>query len=427
MNKPLTGLAIAIGIALTLWAAIVSYSDVLKYGGLDISGRIIGARVLLAGENPYTYQWSAEKDVKFADPLARYPGPTRSTYPPPLLALYGIFSDAPYNVLRPAWWLAEWLVLIATGLTGVFWLRKSPMAAGLFALAMVSVAVSHFWRLHVERGQYYVFLALLLMIDAALLLGQARSRLSGVFTGIAAAMRPTLLIAVPMLWFMGKRRAAITSLLTTSLIVLGLALATDGRHWKDYFVNASAWELSFLDRPAFEEKYGPITDKAPIEFEGVRVKEGLPSYTTNLTFVGLATLGILPASVASLLGKIYIVILFVMALLFIRLVQRNRAPPEIPILILLTTLAAIDFGIPVRFSYNDIIFVPVILIMCRLVRTDGKLLIFIGVLSFSVLSLPFLSLTVVSVIRPLLMVMIVSVLIFQFTLRTNSAAKTKTR
>ena len=128
-----------------------------------------------------------------------------------------------------------------------------------------------------------------------------------------------------------------------------------------------------------------------------------------------------------MLGKIYIAILFLTGLLLIWLAQRNRAPPEIPLLILLTTLAAVDFGIPVRFSYNDLLFLPIILVACRITQTGGKLTIVIGVVSFAILSMPFLAFTVISVVRALLFVMIVYVLIIRFAVETNSTAKTNPR
>jgi len=91
-----------VGFLAAVYAAYISFGDMKLYGGADISGRIVGARVLMVYENPYKFQWAPGKDEKFADPLARYPGPTRSTYTPTLLAFYALFSDRPYSELRPA-------------------------------------------------------------------------------------------------------------------------------------------------------------------------------------------------------------------------------------------------------------------------------------------------------------------------------------
>jgi len=50
-----------VGFLAALYAAYVSYGDMQLYGGADISGRIVGARVLMADENPYKFQWAPGK------------------------------------------------------------------------------------------------------------------------------------------------------------------------------------------------------------------------------------------------------------------------------------------------------------------------------------------------------------------------------
>ena len=76
---------------------------------------------------------------------------------------------------------------------------------------------------------------------------------------------------------------------------------------------------------------------------------------------------------------------------------------KISLLPVLLTLAIIDFGIPVRFSYNDLLFVPLCWLLA-LNAAKGDRTATIALVGFAFLSLPIVVYTEISVLRPLFLV-----------------------
>src|SRR5581483_6510387 len=91
-------------------------------------------------------------------------GPS-SAYSPALLLLYAPLCEIQYHLQRMIWGGLEWGALVASifllhRLIPTLWTRRFFLACSLlFFIA------SPFWRLHVERGQYYVFLLLLEVVS----------------------------------------------------------------------------------------------------------------------------------------------------------------------------------------------------------------------------------------------------------------------
>ena len=162
--------------------------DVDQYGGTDLRIRVVGARALTRGLNPYTLSQSADTDPLLRDP--DHVQLSRCTYPPTLLLFYSPFSELSYPVQRKLWALLEWSAFFAS-----VWLLSSLIhdsaarvwfwivAAGLFG-------GSAFWRLHVERGQYYVFVVFLLSLGYFLQrkLHHRGDMAAGILNGIAIVL-----------------------------------------------------------------------------------------------------------------------------------------------------------------------------------------------------------------------------------------------
>ena len=94
--------------------------------------------------------------------------------------------------------------------------RASLLAAPVaISLLMLSLPVRNtLW-----LGQTSIIPVLLVLLGCFTVRGE---RSSGVLIGLAAALQPTVLLFAPLLWFTGRRRAAITSLLT---FAAGVAIA----------------------------------------------------------------------------------------------------------------------------------------------------------------------------------------------------------
>lgn len=178
--------------------------NTLENGSVDLRNRVMGARLLAAGENPYRYIWKTGDPEEFLDPLSRRPNApdNRVTVSPGALALYAIFSDFHYRNQQVIWLILQWTAAIGT----IFLLANvAPLTTDRRFLVMIIAfffLTGESWRFHVERGQIYVFYALILA--ACYRVGRMQSRFSGfacgLLLGIGVLLRPTFIFtSIPFL------------------------------------------------------------------------------------------------------------------------------------------------------------------------------------------------------------------------------------
>jgi alpha-1,2-mannosyltransferase len=114
-----------------------------------------------------------------------------------------------------------------------FSLAPVVMSASALGLAlMLSAPISS----DLRYGQVSAFLVALVAADVLVLRG---SRFQGVLVGVAAAIKLTPLIFIPMLWCAGRRRAAATATATFAACGLAAAVVLPGDSWRFWTVEVS--------------------------------------------------------------------------------------------------------------------------------------------------------------------------------------------
>ena len=351
------GLALAAGLAALLAALWISVGDLTATGGIDLRARVVGARALVAGLDPYV-AGPTLPGPELLDPRGRYPGPSRATYPPTLLALYALPAGLPYATQRLLWGGLEWAALLATLVILAGGLPPRQRAWGL-AGGLVVFAASHFWRLHVERGQYYVFVALLLAIECRQLPSPRPGRVAGLALGLAAALRPSLAVLIPLLAVAGWRPAAWRATLVAGLAVAAVTMATGPGAWLGYMGNVADWTALLSDPGAFQSRYGPIQAIPPAVAEGIDFSRELPAETANVTLAGLAgALELGWAGLADPIAKGLAALWLAAALWWCRRLGRCGADPRRRLLACLAAALAVDFLLPIRHGYADVLMLP---------------------------------------------------------------------
>src|SRR5207253_10639814 len=79
--SPWETLLLQFGAAVTLAVLALTFLDVFHYAGVDLRNRVVGARVLLAGEDPYAFRWQPGLPLELLDPVYD-PKAHRLTVPP---------------------------------------------------------------------------------------------------------------------------------------------------------------------------------------------------------------------------------------------------------------------------------------------------------------------------------------------------------
>lgn len=346
--------------AICVAALWYSLDDLVRYGGVDLRNRVVGARALLLSIDPYHVEWRPGTPIELADTHQRYPGVTRVTAAPPLLLLYMPFANLPYQTQRVIWWILQWAALAVS----IAVLARS-FADGVQRRVFVCVAVScfvasWFWRLHVERGQYYVFSAMLFCMDLAVLRRAGERPLwLGIPSGVAVAIKPTNAIVLPMLWLFGERRAALACGAAAASMVAASVYVGGPEVWPS-FLNAVKDYGEFELDPDFEgRRFGPVQAVAPGVIEGADFQEALP--------MGRDGCAIVPSTPVSWLGKkwafrasrVALAVLVMAGPLVVFALKQNRTASRDAVLLWMAfVLAAVDFLRPLRWAYVDIAFLP---------------------------------------------------------------------
>lgn len=124
-------------------------------------------------------------------------------------------------------------LVVARALPGPVSRRTSLLAAPLaISLLMLSLPVRNSFYL----GQTSIIPVLLVLLGALAVRGE---RGAGVLIGIAAALQPTVLLFTPLLWFTGRRRAAITAGATFAAATAVAWAAMAGDSWTYWIEHAA--------------------------------------------------------------------------------------------------------------------------------------------------------------------------------------------
>jgi hypothetical protein len=335
-------------------AFFVGLSDVKgTYGGIDIRNRVVGARVLAAGFDPYTFHWQPGMPEEWFDPVHRGSVP-RVTVPPTVLVLYQPISRLPYRTLRLVHFGLEWAALLATVAVLAGTIPGQRWRVGFVVVAAVFVAFGASWRMHTERGQVYVLHALLLALGSRWgLRANLDSWKAGVMFGLAAALRPSFAPVAVAFLLLGKYRTT-AGTFAAGAAVVALSLPWAGVSiWKSYSAMGDLYYryLSYTDEFP-PDKEGP-TEAEGFRFGGVIVDADSPSssfaryYWENRDRLGLPMLDLGKVSKAAVLG---ITVLMLAAVT----VGRGRRSPRVALLFLTTLLVDMEYFLPHRWPYVDV-------------------------------------------------------------------------
>lgn len=253
-----------------------------------------------------------------------------------------LFAELPYRTQQIIWWALQWAAL---GITIAVLARsfRNQVDRNIFLLiSFICFVGSWFWRLHVERGQYYIFSTMLLSLDLAVLRDEGRRpKWLGIPSGIAVAIKPTNIVLLPLLWCLGERRAALVATFAAALMVATSMFPSGPQIWSSFLSavqDAAANEMY----PDFTSKhFGPVQAVAPRVIEGVDFGKALelgvdgnrirPNNITNI---------LRGSSWAIYLNQFVLIILFVVGPLAVWRLERSKTRSRDFLLLSITLILA---------------------------------------------------------------------------------------
>jgi len=228
---------LVVAVIISAFAFIHTFKDTRRFGGVDLRGRVTGARLLIEGLDPYYFRWNPTYSDRLLDPLdASNRKVSRVSVPPTVLLFHATFSWLHYSVQRIIWFFVQWVMLVLCLLMLSNSTTSQVKKKTIWLLGLFFFACSYFWRLHVERGQIYIVYTFFMLL--AYWISQRsiknRSIYSGVILGLATALRPTIIfMVIPMVVYRRWRMVTATLIGLLSGIISSITLSGVSV-WKSY-------------------------------------------------------------------------------------------------------------------------------------------------------------------------------------------------
>ncbi|MDJ0594109.1 MAG: hypothetical protein QNJ72_29720 [Pleurocapsa sp. MO_226.B13] len=102
-------------VVITIIGLIVDLKNTLGYPGSDLRNRVVGARLMLEGIDPYFFKWKPSLPEIFYDPLA-IPSEifSKLSVPPTVLVIHSFIAGFSYLQQKVIWFVVQWIALLTT-------------------------------------------------------------------------------------------------------------------------------------------------------------------------------------------------------------------------------------------------------------------------------------------------------------------------
>jgi len=390
----LRGIAIALTLIVIGHVMVLTVHDVENYPGIDLRVRVVGARLLIRGMNPY-YDFRHEIHPPHLRLLSG------DTFSPALLLLYAPLCEFDWRVQRVVYFAVDWIAML---LCYVVLARIFPASVSHLALwiAFVALFIADFgFRLHLERGQYYVELALLTAAASVYLFRKTDAWFHSLPLALLVLLRPTYVICILGVILLHRFRHAAYALVLSALLFAATLPFAGIIDWQRYFTSIDGIEGELL-----QSVYSPTPQPAgwvPGEvLEGIDFSKSLTLDLEDQTLIGVARGTVSPAlarmvrrfapTASSLerLNRVCLLCAFGFNVAVMCCFWRSSRPNLIAIAFVFLAPLNLELFAPTRFAYSDVtILAPLMLVLAAsLEGGKGRGWVLYGVLLLVGFALP---------------------------------------
>lgn len=199
--------------------------------------RVVGARNLLEGNDPYYTKWTQETPDYFVDGRDYFYGlpVSRCTVTPSFLLLHAPFAEVFYKTQQYIWMALQELMLFFC----IYYFAKSSKERYkiLLIVGLMFFIGSYFWRFHVANGQIYILFVF--MITIAYIIAKSAKKhadfWSGFILGLTTTWRPPMLLMGFPLLIYRKWKMIVGGIIGILFGFLSSLLISDLTTWQNYF------------------------------------------------------------------------------------------------------------------------------------------------------------------------------------------------
>ena len=108
-------LLVIAAVTITLVGILFDFKNTITYIGSDLRNRVVAARLVLEGIDPYFFKWYPSLSDRFYDPM-EIPGAVLSkvSVPPTVLALHSLIARLGYLQQKIIWLIVQWVAFVST-------------------------------------------------------------------------------------------------------------------------------------------------------------------------------------------------------------------------------------------------------------------------------------------------------------------------
>jgi len=261
---------LAVLAVVSILGVYVDFLNTARHGQVDLRTRVVGARTMVLGENPYTFRWHADQPTTLLDrPQGLGDKWSRVTSTPTILYIHSWYASIHYRYQKYIWLFVQLFLYV-----GIGWIAFSRASntfsktAVVFAALMFSCSV--FWRLHVERGQNYILFSFCsaLFIWTLSKGTPIREFFSGTLLGVLVCFRPQyVLLGLPLLIYWKPR--AIFGAIVGAILAAGTPILVHRSAWSEYYESMANYAKE-RSAPGPQEPKIDLQPELPAEIEGMR-------------------------------------------------------------------------------------------------------------------------------------------------------------
>ncbi len=364
MKKSEISLLISILLIFAIFLSITGFftdvSNTVKFGGVDLRNRVVGARLLKKDLDPYYFKWEKGDPVELLDPRDKVNSEVNMvTVPPSMLLLMSPFVEVKYDAQRMIWFIIQWLLLLIS----IFFFShttSNPITKKIiWIISLFFISSSFFWRLHIERGQVYILYVSLISMAYFFnsLKIKSNELWSGVIIGFAIVLRPPLIL-IPIVFLFYRNWKIIVGSIIGAFSTLSISLLFSGWEvWLSYF---KAMQIHGVNHMKGIQQV--ISNYPYQNIEGINNLYGL----ANIPISDTSLQGLFKSIGVIIPGNILMLAFLSILILTILYLWKQKIQLSKELIFLFGSLLVFlsDFFLPAaRFSYNSVIILPLISIV----------------------------------------------------------------
>ena len=355
-----------------------SISALRTYPGIDLRAKVVGARLLARNMNPY-YDFRHEI----------YPDHLRmlndDTYSPVLLLCYVPLCELEWTEQRVAYFCIDWIAMLLCYLVLARLFPKQTAGIALWAGFVLLFIADFGFRFHLERGQYYVELALLTAAASVYLFRKSDAWFHSLPLALLVLVRPTYVICIAGVFLLRRVRHGVYAiclcafLFAVTLPIVGL------RDWKNYIASVRANEHEVLDDAYLQAPAQSAVISSEV-LEGIDFSKSMvgPGYLADRTLLGLARSSVSPG-VARLVHRIApseikferinticLVLMFCFDITLMYGLSRYRSMDMISLAFIFIAPLNLELFAPQHYGYGDVMILTPLLLILATSLEDGK-------------------------------------------------------